>query len=76
MKITTYLILISLLCVFQSCQSNDNEEDPCVLQSFPDFDCDGVPDSEDNCPTVANEDQTDSDNDGCGDVCSCLPDLN
>ena len=34
-----------------------------------DIDDDGVPDEEDNCPTVANADQIDSNNDGFGDAC-------
>jgi hypothetical protein len=35
----------------------------------PDGDGDGVPDSTDNCPAVANGDQTDSDGDGAGNAC-------
>jgi hypothetical protein len=35
----------------------------------PDSDGDGVPDSADNCPTVYNPDQTDTDHDGVGDAC-------
>jgi hypothetical protein len=35
----------------------------------PDFDDDGVPDAEDNCPELANEDQADLDGDGEGDAC-------
>jgi DNA/RNA endonuclease G (NUC1) len=34
-----------------------------------DTDADGVPDSTDNCPFVANADQTDTDNDGQGNAC-------
>jgi hypothetical protein len=34
-----------------------------------DFDGDGVPDGIDNCPTVYNPDQIDSDGDGIGDCC-------
>jgi serine protease AprX len=34
-----------------------------------DGDGDGIPDDEDNCPTIANADQTDSDGDGEGDAC-------
>jgi hypothetical protein len=34
-----------------------------------DSDGDGIPDSADNCPTVANADQRDTDGDGLGDAC-------
>jgi hypothetical protein len=42
------------------------------VQGFPDQDGDGVPDSIDNCPTVYNPDQMDSDQDGVGDACDPL----
>jgi hypothetical protein len=34
-----------------------------------DTDADGVVDTTDNCPTIANADQNDLDNDGIGDLC-------
>ncbi len=34
-----------------------------------DQDGDGIPDGTDNCPTVSNPDQTDTDNNGTGDAC-------
>jgi len=34
-----------------------------------DVDGDGIKDSEDNCPDMANRDQLDDDDDGIGDVC-------
>ncbi len=38
-----------------------------------DTDLDGVPDDSDNCPTVANASQTDTDGDGRGDACDLFP---
>ena len=38
-----------------------------------DTDGDGVPDSVDNCPTIANSDQADGDSDGEGDLCDNCP---
>lgn len=38
-----------------------------------DRDGDGIPDSADNCPTVANADQHDEDADGVGDACDPCP---
>lgn len=39
----------------------------------PDRDHDGVPDFKDNCPDVANPDQTDIDHNGVGDACQQPP---
>jgi len=51
--------------------------DPQVSTSTPsepnDADFDGIADSNDNCPAVANADQADADNDGAGDVCDSTP---
>src|SRR5712672_3335027 len=39
----------------------------------PDSDNDGIDNSIDNCPTVANPDQHDEDHDGLGDACDPCP---
>ncbi len=41
----------------------------------PDGDGDGIPDVTDNCPGVANPDQTDTDGDGQGDACDASHDV-
>ena len=38
-----------------------------------DSDNDGIPNSQDNCPYIANYDQTDSNNNGVGDACETQP---
>lgn len=40
-----------------------------------DFDGDGVPNDQDNCPTIVNPDQDDHDGDGVGDECDNCADL-
>jgi hypothetical protein len=46
------------------------ESDPCIYDHS---DGDGIPDGDDNCPTVDNDDQADADGDGIGDVCDDCP---
>jgi hypothetical protein len=45
-----------------------------VKEQLPDADGDGIPDTQDNCPAVANPDQADADGDGVGDACDQCPD--
>jgi large repetitive protein len=45
----------------------------CAVVDPEDVDGDGVPNGEDNCPTVANADQVDSDLDRKGDACDTCP---
>ena len=54
------------------CDGVDNDCDGEIDEGFEDRDDDGVPDCLDNCPDVANPDQTDTDGDGIGDLCTCL----
>ena len=48
--------------------------DACGSAAGPDdLDCDGVPDDQDNCPSVPNPDQDNEDGDRFGDVCDPCP---
>ena len=48
-------------------------DDGKTLSYSDDADGDGVSDADDNCPFVANHDQTDGDGDGVGDACDNCP---
>lgn len=43
-----------------------------LVYELPDRDCDGIADADDNCPDIANPDQTDSNANGIGDDCEPL----
>jgi hypothetical protein len=46
---------------------------PVEETAVPDRDADGVPDAQDNCPSISNVDQKDTDGDGVGDACDNCP---
>jgi hypothetical protein len=48
---------------------------PAPTPASTDIDGDGVRNTKDNCPSVANASQTDRDGDGIGDACDSCPDL-
>ncbi|TAM23255.1 MAG: hypothetical protein EPN60_15485, partial [Nevskiaceae bacterium] len=58
-----YTLTISTECPASGCGGTEPPADG---------DQDGVPDSSDNCPSVANADQADSDGDGLGDACDSV----
>jgi hypothetical protein len=56
------------LCQVGPCQATNRP-----ATGLPDSDADGIPDDADNCPTVPNPNQLDSDFDLIGDVCDPFP---
>ena len=64
------LLALPVLGLLQGCKSDDGDKTIVeILTAGPDADDDGIPNGRDNCPLVANNDQTDSDNNGLGDAC-------
>jgi len=60
-KAIVYILFITFsLLVFQNCSTETIDTDP---------DNDGISGTLDNCPTIANLNQLDNDNDGLGDAC-------
>jgi len=66
-----YSIFFLIILFFLGIQSCKNES---IDQNYADNDSDGFYDMIDNCPFVPNPDQTDSNSDGIGDLCSDMDD--
>jgi len=64
---TRILFLVTLLCAAMASVQ--------TVHASADFDGDGIPDSQDNCPTIFNPGQEDTDGDGIGDVCDNCPSI-
>ena len=66
-KKSSFLSLLCFMALFTMLQSCDDE--PVERVQIVDTDGDGIPNSVDNCVSVSNPDQADSDGDGVGDAC-------
>ena len=64
------LVFLAIGLLFFNCKSDDdvNGTAPVVVQAE-DTDGDGVPDANDNCASIPNPDQADTNNNGIGDAC-------
>ena len=71
--VTDGKLSIGLTPTANNTEINGIEIKPTVVTTTIDTDKDGIPDTTDNCPTMANADQKDADKDGMGDVCDRNP---
>ncbi|MDB2409551.1 serine hydrolase [Pseudomonadales bacterium] len=69
--IAKYFIIFLCSVVLVACESSQNTED--TTDTNNDTDLDTIDNLIDNCPSIANTDQTDTDSDGAGDVCDSFP---
>ncbi|MBW1808637.1 MAG: thrombospondin type 3 repeat-containing protein [Deltaproteobacteria bacterium] len=69
-----WLLFLTGYSCYQPLDTSDlcHPADPACADQ--DFDSDGVSNSDDNCPRVANTNQVDLDDDGIGDACDPCPD--
>ncbi len=67
-------VLLAVFVGLIGCGGDDDDAGDPPDAALPDGDEDGVPDVSDNCPGLANADQSDQDDDGFGDLCDCAND--
>jgi ABC-2 type transport system ATP-binding protein len=81
MKLSQYLYVFVTAITLSACggssgassvNSDNDNGNPNGGGGFVDADADGISDDTDNCPTVTNADQLDTDNDGAGDACDTV----
>jgi len=70
-KATFFLTFISLSFFVLNCSSSDDNSEM-MVETVTDEDTDGIADLNDNCVTISNANQADSDGDGMGDVCDTV----
>jgi len=76
MKTGIVILAMALLLVMPVYAHHAYQQNPssCAISTgsglLQDTDCDKVPDRQDNCPGIPNQDQRDSNNDGYGDACA------
>ena len=72
--VAAVLVMLLLVGCTQPAAGNADGDNSTPDTSLPDSDGDGIADSLDNCPTVSNPEQTDTDGDGQGNACDFIND--